>query len=75
MNELTNETQFYALEKSVTPLCRVPYERQLILKQQWTNTVCKELRSRLHNAKTMIRLPKVFPISSSVSVCCINLNF
>ncbi|XP_022163006.1 tRNA (uracil(54)-C(5))-methyltransferase homolog-B-like isoform X2 [Myzus persicae] len=46
---LTDETQFRALEKSVTPLCRMPYEKQLVLKQQWTNTVCKEVRSRLHN--------------------------
>ncbi|XP_022163005.1 tRNA (uracil(54)-C(5))-methyltransferase homolog-B-like isoform X1 [Myzus persicae] len=65
---LTDETQFRALEKSVTPLCRMPYEKQLVLKQQWTNTVCKEVRSRLHNVKTLITLPKVFPISSSPQI-------
>ncbi|XP_025200708.1 tRNA (uracil(54)-C(5))-methyltransferase homolog-B-like isoform X1 [Melanaphis sacchari] len=65
---LTDETQFRALEKSVTPLCRVPYENQLVLKQQWTNTVFKELRSRLHKVKTVIRLPTIFPISSSPQI-------
>lgn len=60
--ELTEDTQFQALEESVTPLCRIPYQKQLNLKQQWTQSVCKEVRSRLHNAKTPIRLPKVLPI-------------
>lgn len=45
----------------------MPYDKQLILKEQWTSKVSKVVRSRLHNAKTPIKLPKIHPISSSVS--------
>lgn len=64
--EFTEDTQFRALEESVTPLCRIPYEKQLYIKQQWTQNVCKEVRSRLHNAKTPIRMPKIHPILPAV---------
>lgn len=65
---INNETQYKVLEDTVTPLCRVPYDNQLKLKQQWTNRVCKELRSRLHKSKSPIMLPKVYPISAAVSI-------
>lgn len=64
--ELTKDTQFQALENSMTPLCRIPYQKQLNLKQQWTQGICKEVRSRLHNAKTPIRMPKIHPILPAV---------
>lgn len=65
--EITLDSQFQALEDSMTPLCRISYDKQLKLKQQWTNKISKELRSRLHKAKTPICLPLVHPISPSVS--------
>lgn len=51
----------------MTPLCKIPYDKQLNLKQQWTNRISKEMRSRLNKAKTPIKLPKVHPISPAVS--------
>lgn len=66
--EITYDTQFQALEKCVTPLCRMPYDKQLDLKQMWAFGISKELRNRLHKAKTPTRLSKVHPISPAVSV-------
>lgn len=66
--ELTVDTQFQALENAVTPLCRVPYDKQLNLKQQWTNSISREFRSRVHNLKIPVRLPKIYPISPSVGI-------
>jgi hypothetical protein len=66
--ELTEDTQFQALENAVTPLCRIPYDKQLNFKQQWTNRISREIRSRVHNLKTPIRLPKVYPISPAVGI-------
>jgi len=51
----------------MTPLCQMLYDKQLNLKQQWTNKICKEVRSRLNNAKTPIKLPKVHSILPAVS--------
>lgn len=65
--ELTIDSQFHALEASMTPLCRMPYDKQLNLKQEWTNRISKEMRSRLNKVKTPIRLPKIHPISPAVS--------
>uniref|UniRef100_A0A2S2Q0V6 tRNA (uracil(54)-C(5))-methyltransferase n=1 Tax=Sipha flava TaxID=143950 RepID=A0A2S2Q0V6_9HEMI len=66
--ELTEDTQFQALENAVTPLCRIPYDKQLNFKQQWTNRISREIRSRVHNLKTPIRLPKVYPISPAPQI-------
>lgn len=66
ISQITPETQFTVLENFMTPLCHIPYDKQLIKKQYWANTISKELRSRLHNAKTPIKLPKVHPISPAV---------
>lgn len=71
--ELTQETQFQALENVITPLCRKSYDTQLIIKQQWTYSISKVIRSRLHNVKTPIRMPKIHSISSSVSGYLIKL--
>lgn len=68
--QLTCDTQFYELEKYMTPLSRMSYEKQLNLKQLWTNSISKELRSRLHKAKTPTTLSKVHSISPAVSIYC-----
>ncbi|VVC34631.1 (Uracil-5)-methyltransferase family,S-adenosyl-L-methionine-dependent methyltransferase [Cinara cedri] len=66
--QITYDNQFTILENSMTPLCHMPYDKQMIQKQYWTNTISKELRSRLHNAKTPIRLPKVLSISPAPQI-------
>lgn len=68
--QLTYDMQFCELEKYMTPLSRMPYDKQLNLKQLWTNSISKELRSRLHKAKTPTTLSKVHSISPAVSVYC-----
>lgn len=52
----------------MTPLSRMPYDKQLNLKQLWTNSISKELRSRLHKAKTPTMLSNVHSISPAVSI-------
>lgn len=70
----TEDTQFQVLKDAITPLCQMPYDQQLNVKQQWVNQICKQIRSRLHNAKTPIKIPKVHSISPAVSFCFIFLR-
>ncbi|XP_050543937.1 tRNA (uracil-5-)-methyltransferase homolog B-like isoform X2 [Daktulosphaira vitifoliae] len=62
------DTQFKILENIITPLCSMPYQNQLLQKQAWAYKISKELRAKLHNAKSPIVLPKVYSISPSPQI-------
>uniref|UniRef100_A0A0P4WEC3 tRNA (uracil(54)-C(5))-methyltransferase n=1 Tax=Scylla olivacea TaxID=85551 RepID=A0A0P4WEC3_SCYOL len=47
---VTEDTQFQRLAESVTPLCEVPYSKQLVIKEQECKKVLKELGNRLSKA-------------------------
>ncbi|KAK8389815.1 hypothetical protein O3P69_009068 [Scylla paramamosain] len=47
---VTEDTQFQRLAESVTPLCEVPYFKQLVIKEQECKKVLKELGNRLSKA-------------------------
>lgn len=58
---VTEDTQFQRLAESVTPLCEVSYFKQLVIKEQESRKVLKELGTRLSKAGLPIKNFKKLP--------------
>lgn len=60
---VTEDNQFQRLAETVTPLCEVPYFKQLKIKERQCKNVLKELGKRLHTAGTPLeRSSKQLPL-------------